>query len=147
MTFEFKVAAENQVQAEETEGEEPLVVEFKILDQEFVADVPSPGRINVLFGARGGVEGTRAVWDFLRAVLHGDGFQRLQKLVADGKFPPQLLFGGDELNEEGVVDHIISARAGLPTQPSSDSSPSPTSDGKRSTGRVRGPGSISSPSR
>ena len=146
MTFEFKVAAEQQVQEEELEeGEEPKpAVEFDILGQHFQADKPTPGRINVLFSARGGVEGTRAVWDFLRDVLWGDGYDRLRNLVASGEFPPQLLFGGDELNEEGVVDHIISATAGRPTQPSSDSSPSPSTTGKRSTGRSPGKGSTRS---
>ena len=145
MAFEFQVAAQQQVEEEELEeGQEPPGIEFTILGQDFVADYPTPGRINVLFGARGGVEGTRAVWDFLRDVLRGNGFRRLQDLVASGQFPPQLLFGGDELNEEGVVDHIISATAGRPTQPSSDFSSSPTPAGARSTGRSRGPGSIPS---
>lgn len=142
MVFEFKVAAQEQVDEEELEeGEEPPGVEFWILEQRFVADFPSPGRINVLFAAKGGGEGTRAVWDFLRHVLRDDGFARLRELVASGQFPPQLLFGGDELNEEGVVDHIISAVAGRPTQPSSDSSSTPSAGGKRSTGRSPGKGS------
>jgi hypothetical protein len=140
MVFEFQVAAKSQV-ADETEleeGEAPKpAVEFDILGQTFKADKPTPGRVNVLFSARGGVEGTREVWNFLRDVLWDDGYQRLRDLVANGEFPPQLLFGGDELNEEGVVDHIISATAGRPTQPSNGSSPSPSSTGVRSTGRSR----------
>jgi hypothetical protein len=140
MAFEFKVAAQSQVDDETQleDGEEPKpAVEFDILGQHFAADKPTPGRINVLFSARGGVEGTREVWNFLRDVLWDDGYDRLRALVANGEFPPMLLFGGDELNDEGVVDHIISATAGRPTQPSNDSSPSPKSTGSRSTGRSR----------
>ena len=141
MAFEFKVAAEQQVAEEQepAEGEERKpAVEFDILGQTFKADKPTPGRINVLFSARGGVEGTREVWAFLQEVLWDDGYQRLRNLVATGQFPPLLLFGGDELNEEGVVDHIISATAGRPTQPSNGSSPSQSTTGSRSTGRSRG---------
>lgn len=149
MAFEFKVAAQAQVEQEAVDEEgEPVApkpaVEFEILGQTFQADKPTPGRINVLFSARGGVEGTREVWNFLRDVLWGDGYARMRELVASGQFPPQLLFGGDELNEEGVVDHIISATAGRPTQPSSDSSRQQSSGGKRSTGRSRS--TVSTPS-
>jgi hypothetical protein len=142
---EFIVASEQAVEEEET-GEEK-VVEFSFtIDgkrQSFQATKPSPGMVNVLFAARGGGEGTRTTWRFLRKVLKGDGYARLVDLVADGKIPVDLLFGGDADNDQGIVDYIVTEFAGQrPTEPSSDSSPSPNSDGSKSRGRSPGKGSI-----
>lgn len=142
---EFLVASEQAVEKEET-GDD-TVVEFSFtIDgkrEVFQATRPSPGLVNVLFAARGGGEGTRTSWRFLRKVLVGDGYARLVDLVADGKIPTALLFGGDELNDAGIIDYIVTEfAAARPTESSSDSSPSPNSAGQRSPGRSRGKGSI-----
>lgn len=139
---EFATASEEAVAEEEGE---PEYVEFSFnidgTKHTFQASRPSPGLINVLFSTRGSGEGTRYVWRFLRKVLVGDGYARMTELVAEDKIKPGLLFGGDELNDSGIVDYIVTEFAGRPTRSSLDSSPSPNSAGVRSTGRSPGKGS------
>lgn len=143
---EFQIASEQAI--DDLEDRETLeLFEFKIGTQTFQARRPKPGETNVLFASRGAGESTSAVWRFLRHVLQGDGFYRLRDLVESGVIPPDLLFGGDELNQEGgIVDSIVKEFSGRPTGSSGDSRTSPPPDGQRSTGRARGKGSISSPS-
>ena len=89
-----------------------------------------------------------AVFGFLRGVLQGDGYRRLQLLVQEGKVPLEVLFGGDEGNELGIVEWIVQTSLGdeRPTQRSTASSSSRSSGGPRSTGRSPGRGSPHSPS-
>jgi hypothetical protein len=146
---EFVFSSEQAVKKQDGDDE---LFEFTIAGQEFHARQPEPGEINVLFASRGAGDNTRAVWNFLYRVLDGENpertdYYRLRKLVEDGIMPPALLFGGDELNDEGIVDAIVREFAGRPPKSSSDSSASPSDDGPRSTGRVRGKGSVSSTSR
>lgn len=141
--FEFKVATEQAVKAQD--GEEELF-EFTIGGTEFAARRPTPGETNVLFASRGAGEGTTAIWNFLRRVLQDNGWLKLRKLVEDGVVPPSLLFGGDDLNDGGIVDTIVEKFAGRPTQPQSDSAELPSSGGRRSTGRAPGRGSTYSSS-
>jgi hypothetical protein len=145
--FEFQVATEQAVKESENDGEvvEELF-EFTIGKQTFAARRPTPGETNILFSSRGDVEGTVATWRFLRSVLKGTGFRRMQALVEDGTVPPSLLFGGDDLNESGIVDTIVREFAGRPPGSSGDSSESPPPAGQRSTGRAPGRGSTSSSS-
>lgn len=146
--FEFNVASESAIAEQKIKDEEPI--SFGILGQTFQARRPLPGEINVLFATQGGGEGTRAIWRFLRNVLlpsdraqGRSGWLELRDMVEEGKFPPDLLFGGDEDNEQGVVDHIVSVWAGRPTPSSSDSSTSLEATGSISTARAPGEGSIS----
>lgn len=68
----------------------------------------------------------------------------LEELLDDGIIDADLIFGGDgEENKQGLLDAILAEWAGRPTEPSGDSSTSPNGSGPRSTGRVRGKGSIS----
>jgi hypothetical protein len=131
---EFATAA--RLAAQDENGEPAEVIEFSIAGQEFRALPPSPGRISLLLSARGGAQTTRESWDFLRRQLLDDGYDRLRKLVADDIVPLDLLFLGDDLNDEGIIDFIIGADAGRPTQPSSGSSDTPSDTGSKSTGRT-----------
>lgn len=141
---EFQIASEQAVKDEDDELE---LFEFKLGKSKFEARRPTPGEINILFSTQGEVEGTVGAWRFLRRVLQGAGYRRLQLMVEQGMVPPELLFGGDELNPEGgIIDTIIAEFAGRPPGSSGDSSTSPEPAGPRSTGRARGRGSISSSS-
>lgn len=140
--YEFVTAAEQDVQ--EAQGEEKIF-EFSIAGQTFRSKSPTPGQINILFGARRN-EGTQIVWRIFASILEDDGYQRLRDLVFENKVSPSLLFGGDELNSGGILDTIISEFAGRPTVESTTSSPSPPSAGSKSTGRSPGKGSTGSSS-
>lgn len=152
--LEFEVATEAQLAKEA--GEEKLL-EVKVGDKMFLARRPTPGQTNILFSSRRGADATILVWQIFAEILvpndpktpreqrHAE-YADLQKMVFDGIIPPSLLFGGDELNGRGILDGIIREFSGYPTQPSEESSPSPSSGGARSTGRSPGKGSTSSTS-
>lgn len=129
--LEFQVASKQQVEKEQ--GVEEAVVEFSIAGQTFESRRPSPGQINIFFGSGGAA--TQTLWQIFENILVGDGYERLRKLVWDGDVPPKLLFGGDELNPGGIFDSIVKEFSGRPTEPSSGSSESPSSAGRKSTGR------------
>ena len=50
------------------------------------------------------------------------------------------VYGGDDLNEEGIVDRIMALASANPTEDAIDSSSSQTDTGRRSTGRSPGKG-------
>jgi len=142
---EFAAAATAEV-----EGEEAQVLEFALAGQEFVANKASVGQMALVVAAMDeseGVQAVGAVFRFLRGVLQGDGYQRLRELVAKGVVSFDLLAGGDDDNEEGIVDWIIEkSSADRPTKRPTDYLPSQASGGQKSTGRSRGQGSIPSSS-
>lgn len=127
-------------------------VEFSIAGQEFKASVPTTGQTALIMAALGNAEigaseRMAEIMAFLDSVLQDDGMKRLRKLMRDGVVPLDMIFGGNEDNDRGIVEFIVShASDERPTQPSSSSSSSPESTGRRSTGRVRGEGSIPSDS-
>lgn len=71
----------------------------------------------------------------------------LRELLAEGRIDGGILWGGDDENKQGLVQVILEHWAGRPTSPSSASSSSRKGTGRPSTGRSRGKGSTSSPSR
>jgi len=88
-----------------------------------------------------------ASMDFLEGLMLDDGFRRFKKLMTQGVISHDLLIGGDDTNEQGVIDWIVSqVSEARPTVSPDDSSPSPKSTGQRSTGRAPGKGSIPSTS-
>jgi hypothetical protein len=137
------VTAAQKVEEDEDDAQ---VLEFSIGGEEFVANVPSTTQIVLL--ATGSEAGTArsllsAVLEFMEGILQGDGYKRFRKLMVKGIITNDLLIGGD-----GDIDWIIEqVSAGRPPKPSSDSSPSPETGGKRSTGRAPGKGSIQSGSK
>lgn len=151
--LEFDVASQAQV---DEEGGEEKLVEFSVAGLKFWAKRPTPGQTNILLSSRRR-DATGVIWRIFENILvanepetpieqrHGE-YDDLRQLVFDGAVPVALLFGGDELNGRGILDSIIREFAGYPTQPSEDSSPSPSSGGKKSTGRSPGKGSTASTS-
>jgi len=138
---EFKAAAEAEADAEDTP-----VLEFKLGNQEFVADKASVGQMALVVAAmdEGGQAMVGAVFRFLRGLManHGDGYRRLRDLVANGTVSFDLLVGGDDDNEDGIVDWIIEKSSDdRPTKVPTDYLPSQASGGQRSTGRSPGKGS------
>jgi hypothetical protein len=143
---EFVAAARSAVEDEEYEGKEPKPLEFGLAGQDFRAKVPTTGQVALVAGSFGGrnSEMVSAIFEFLQGVLLDDGYRRLRALVADGTVPFEVIFGGDDNNEQGIVEWISSKAAGRPTKQPTDFSKSQKSGGQRSTGRSPGKGSIPS---
>lgn len=145
------VRAQEEIEAEQGEdAPQPKVLEFSIGGEDFVCDVPTLTQVILLSTAsdgatmRGMIQGCL---DFLEGILHDDGIRRIKKLMAKGVITNELLLGGDENNEEGIISWIVEqVSEARPTEPSVDSSPSPKTTGQRSTGRAPGKGSIPSAS-
>jgi hypothetical protein len=150
MMFNAAVARVQEENEAEAAGDaaEPKILEFGIAGQEFKLNVPNDTQIIMLATAADGAtvrELFTASMEFLEGLLLGDGYRRLRKLVASGVITDDLLVGGDDANERGIIDWIVAQVSdGRPTQPSPDSSPSPAPAGRKSTGRSPGKGSIPS---
>ena len=142
---EFVAAARQAVESED--GEEPTL-EFGLAGQEFTAKVPTSGQVALVAGSFGGgnAQMVGALFEFLQGVLLDDGYRRLRKLIADGTVPFEVVFGGDDNNDQGIVEWISAQAAARPTKPSDGSSPSRKQGGGKSTGRSPGKGSIRSAS-
>lgn len=138
---EFMAASKAAIVQDEN-GDVPIL-EFSLDDQEFRSNLITPGQIGLIVSSDGTSESLRTLWQVLKTVLQGDGYTRLRRLVAEGTVSTALLFGGDEENEEGILDWLVqeSVSNTRPTTPSTDSSPSRTTGGRRSTGRAPGKGS------
>lgn len=149
MRMSFEVAAKQELEAEENEEQEkpePWLT-FDLADQEFVIpERPSPSQNIVIIAAlaSGGAEPLRAIFAYLDNILEGDGGRRIRKLVERKVITFDLLYGGDDLNEEGIVDRIMALASANPTEDAIDSSSSQTDTGRRSTGRSPGKGSTRS---
>jgi len=136
---EFKAAAKAA-----SDDEDAKVLEFKLGDEEYVVDKPGTAQIVLVLASQeeGGSAMISAVFRFLRGILHDDGYKRLRNQVADGIVPLGLLIGGDDDNEDGIVDWIIEKSSDdRPTKQPADYLPSQGNGGQRSTGRSPGKGS------
>lgn len=138
---EFKAAAQAEV-----DGEEAQILEFTLAGQEFVVDKASTGQMALVAAAmdEGGQQMVGAVFRFLRGLMenHGDGYRRLRDLIANGTVSFDLIVGGDDDNEDGIVDWIIEKSTDdRPTKAPTDYLPSQATGGQRSTGRSPGKGS------
>lgn len=145
---EFNIAAKDAA------GEDEEVLEIPFGERTLLAKRPTAGQI-ALFYDRAASDPTTdepdngpvgAVFNFLRGVLAEGDVPYLKKLISDGSIDFDLLLGGDDKNDRGLVDAIMEEWAGRPTGPSSDSSPSREATGRRSTGRSPGKGSTRSAS-
>ena len=143
---EFAVAAARTQAAEDEESPDLEVVEFDIAGEKFEAILPTMGQVSVLIASEGFGQNLRAIHQLLAKLLRGDGYRRLVRLLNDNVIGVGMLYGGDELNDTGILDYLIELGAGRPTTSSVDSSPSPNGGGRRSTGRAPGAGSIPSDS-
>jgi hypothetical protein len=149
MQFQAATArAAAEVAAEEGEEVEEKILEFALAGQDFRLKMPTATQIVLLAtssdtGTMRGMIG--ATMDFLEGLMLDDGYRRLRKLMAQGVVSHELLLGGDQDNEQGIIDWIIEQVSdGTPPERSSGSSASPKPGGPRSTGRAPGKGSIRS---
>ncbi len=128
-----------------TEEQEAEGVEAKVIRSDtFHATQPTDEQMFLIFAMLGdedrmGSEAT-AVMDIFRDALPPSEFRTLRSRLAD----PDDSVDTEVLAE--VLAWLMERWSTFPTRPSSDSSQSPTSTGTKSTGRVRGAGSTSSPS-
>lgn len=143
--MEFKTAV---IQADaEAKGEAPEPFEFAIGKEEFVAKLPTGTQLSMLsIGiSEGSNEAMTTALNVFDGLLEGDGGKRLRRLLANGTITGGLLFWGDELNPVGIIGALVEqVSGGRPTTPSSDSSATPETSGRRSTGRARA--KVSTPS-
>lgn len=153
--MQFQGAAarvQQEVETEVAEGESapPSILEFSLAGQDFQLNMPTTTQVILL--STSSDEGTlramlAASMAFLEGIMIGNSYRRFRKLVAQGVITNDLLLGGDDSNDQGIVDWIISQMSdNTPTPSSTDSAQSPASTGPKSTGRARGQGSISSDS-
>lgn len=134
---EFVTAAKNA--DAEDKGEAPEPFEFGLAGQDFKTQkMPTSAQLSLLsIGLnQGDKEAIETALDIFDGILEGNGGRRLRRLLARGVVTPGLLFFGDELNEEGIIAALMEHLTGRPTTPSSASSESPKSAGRRSTGRA-----------
>lgn len=146
---EFKVAAKRATSDEEE------VLEIPFGERVLTARRPTVGQL-ALFYDRAAMPPSAsepdngpvaAVFGLLRGILGDGDVPYLRGLLSAGAIEFGTLFGGDDENESGLADAILAEWAGRPTEPSSDSSPSPAKTGRPSTGRTPGKGSTRSTSR
>lgn len=135
----FQIAAEQETEVEE-------ILEFSVAGEEFKVKLPSASQATLVIAnmSRGASSAIAGVYRFLERALLDDGYERLTNLISEGELPFEVLFGGDELNEIGIVEWIVQEAAARPTKPLSGSQRSSKSSGKRSTGRSPGKGSTHS---
>lgn len=144
--MEFVTAAKN-AEAEE-KGEQPKPFEFTLAGEDFTAKLPSGAQLSVLSASlgEGGDAALQTALNIFDAILENKGGARIRRLLAKDIIRPAILFWGDELNEQGVIGALVEQFTGRPTTPSSASSESPKSAGRRSTGRAPSKGSTRSDS-
>lgn len=142
--IEFVVAAES---AEIGEDEE--VVKVPIEDKVYLARRPTVAQTAFLaLTIQGdGVTKLSATFQILESLIGAEGVNHIQRLVLERRIDIDDLVGGSKKNKVGLVDSIFKEfTKGRPTQPSSISSSSPGTTGRKSTGRSPGKGSTHSPS-
>lgn len=126
------------------------VVDVPIEGFVYKARRPTPSQAAMITGVlrSGGMMDVTVILDILEALLGTTARNHLYKLLMQRKVEIEDLFGGGtELNPgQGLIEQIIEEFTNRPSEPSIDSSASPETDGRRSTGRSPGPGSTLSPS-
>ena len=139
-------------QVEQKVVERPMV-EFMIESnvegeeaQQYHATRPTEERLFLLAALAGaedstGAEEAAATLDLLRDALPEAEFRTLRRRIGD---PNDFV---DIPMVQEILMWLVEEWSTFPTEPSSASSASPPATGTRSTGRVRGAGSIPSPSR
>lgn len=142
--IEFNVAAEAEEVAEDED-----VVEVPIGAKVFQARRPTVAQIALLNGALGakGRQRLEAAYVFIEALMGPDARTEVESLVLDRRIDFGDLIGGSDRNPDGgLIDMILSEFSGRPTEPSTASSQSRSSGGRKSTGRSPGKGSTRSSS-
>lgn len=139
----FNVAAKAEVTKALEEAEVALVV---IDGVEYTVPRPTSAQVGMFISTLRTASVGEAVFEMVEVLLGRDGLRHIQRLVKERRIELSDLFGGSELNPSGLIGNIIEEFSGRPTQPSTDSSESQPSGGRKSTGRARGKGSIPSTS-
>lgn len=144
---EFRAAAKHAAGEQEELDLPPIVLPDGTVEN-FTISIPTTGQISLVAASMdaGGVEMLGAVYNFLRGLMTTEDYRRFRGLVADGTIPFELVIGGDELNEDGIIDWIIENSTDRPTKAPTDFLPSQKTGGQRSTGRSPGRGSTRSTS-
>ncbi|QUE25330.1 tail assembly chaperone [Microbacterium phage Fizzles] len=142
----FQVAAKEQLDEEQraAQAEQEPWFEFSLLGYDFVIrEKPTTAQNAVLLAAfaDGGPEFYAGMFTYLESIIDKGRGRMFRKLLSSNAIPLGLLWGGDEQNEKGIVDTIVSLSSGNPTVEPSGSSTSPSDTGRRSTGRSPGKGS------
>lgn len=144
MAIEFKVAAEASEAAEDED-----VVEVPIEDKVYFARRPTLAQgalLNATLNSPG-AERLTAVYGLVQSLIGEEGRAHIERLVMDRKIDFGDLMGQSEQNPKGgLIDQIFAEFAERPTPPSTASSASPASGGRKSTGRSPGRGSTRSAS-
>lgn len=143
MGIAFKAAAEAA-----DIGEDEDVVDVPIEGKIYKARRPTPiqgALLNEALTATNGAVRLTAVFKLIQALLGPEAKTVLEEMAWDRRIDFPDLIGGSEQNPEGgLIDQIFAEFAARPTEPSTDSSSSRTSGGRKSTGRSPGKGSIHS---
>lgn len=142
MSLEFHVAAKAEAAKPGTDED---VVEVPIDGVTYIARRPTTAQV-ALLNASPDATYAEAVMKMVQALLGEDGLKHIQRLIWDRRIEFGDLMGGTKSNPKGLVSAIIAEFAGRPTEPSTDSSPSRETGGRKSTGRAPGKGSTRSSS-
>lgn len=133
----------------------------EIAEDEDVVDVPINGKtykarrpttaqgalLNVGLTGRTMALRMEAIMNLIEALMGYEARAVVAQMVWERRIDFNDLLGGSEQNPDGgLIDQIFSEFTARPTVPSTDSSESPTSGGRKSTGRSPGRGSIRSDS-
>lgn len=133
----FQLAAEPEIE----ETDEPKLIEIELGESLVIkSKYPTPGQSSLLMAGlagRGTAAAVSAIYRFLEIVLVDNGYRIITDLIEQGQLGMDDLWGGSDVNGTGIIDYIIEQATARPTGPSTASSASPTSGGRRSTGRVR----------
>ncbi len=107
------------------------------VSREVVANYPGDGVMSLMLASVGSdaseIEALASIYSFLQASFSNSDYRFLRRLVRNEELDYDLLMD--------LVQDMMEGWLAFPTQPPSDSQPSPQATGTRSTGRVRGPGS------
>lgn len=128
-------------------GEDEDVVEVPIDGITYYARQPTLGQSALLAEARAGgntLAMIRAVWQMAEAMMGPEAREHLERLVWEGRIDLTDLVSGSEQNDKGLFSQIQEEFTARPTKPSTASSSSQGSGGRKSTARSRGKGSIHS---
>ena len=139
--LEFKVAALAEVKEI---GDDEDIVAVPIEDVTY--EVRRPTSAQVGLWTTGMHTTAEVAFEAIRTLLGADGLEHIKRLIRNRQIDMDDLIGGSENNPDGLIGSILAEFSGRPTEPSTASTRSQPSGGRRSTGRSPGKGSTRSSS-
>lgn len=142
--IDFKIAAEAASTPEDED-----VVEVPIEGVTYLARRPTLAMSALMTASLNSKGGDRlsAVFKLIGGLMGDDARDHIERLVWDRRINYEDLIGGSEDNPDGgLIDQIFAEFTARPTGPSTGSSASPGTGGRKSTGRSPGKGSTRSTS-